>query len=220
MRWRRTDGGPDDAAGAGQVPGVPAGRPDPPIAGGGDAGEGRDPGPARRRPPPGASFTRSMLGAFARGTGLVAVALVVGIVLLQWSDASTDAAAGGRPPVAGTPAAPGTTATSAATATTGPAGPRPPSAISVLVLNGSGRNNQAKPMSDRLTVVGYRTLTPGTVARRDASAVLCRAGLTREAGALVAATGLPAQPGTLDDATAAGFPGAGPADCVVVIGAR
>jgi len=218
VRWRRTDGGPEDAAGAGQAPDAPAGRPHPPTAG--DAGEGRDPGPARRRPPPGASFTRSMLGAFARGTGLVAVALVVGIVLLQWSDASTDAAAGGRPPVAGTPAAPGTTATSAATATTGPAGPRPPSAISVLVLNGSGRNNQAKPMSDRLTVVGYRTLTPGTVARRDASAVLCRPGLTREAGALVAATGLPAQPGTLEDATAAGFPGAGPADCVVVIGAR
>jgi hypothetical protein len=160
-----------------------------------------------------------MLGAFARGTGLVAVALVIGIVLLQWSDASTDAAAGGRPPVVGTPAAPEATATSATTAT-GPAGPRPPSGLSVLVLNGSGRNNQAKPMSDRLAVVGYHTLTPGTVAVRTDSAVLCRAGLDRETSALVAATGLPAKPGTLDTATAAGFPAAGPADCVVVIGAR
>jgi dienelactone hydrolase len=161
-----------------------------------------------------------MLGAFARGTGLVAVALLIGIVLLQWSDASTDAAAGGRPPAAGTPAAPGATPTSAATATSGPAGPRPPSAVSVLVLNGSGRNNQAKPMSDRLAVVGYRTLPPGTVAQRADSAVLCRPGLEREAGALAAATGLPAKAAVLDDATAAALPGAGPADCVVVIGAR
>jgi len=210
VRWRRGQGGPDDS-----------------VAGGPDVGpvprEPADPGPppaARPRSAAGASFTRSMLGAFARGTGLVAVALVIGIVLLQWSDASTDAAAGGRPPVAGTPAASGATATSATTATTGPAGPRPPSGVSVLVLNGSGRNNQAKPMSDRLGVVGYRTLPPGTVAVRADSVVLCRAGLDREAGALVAATGLPAKAGTLDAATAAGLPGAGPADCVVVIGSR
>ncbi len=208
MIWRRGHGGPDDLAGSGPETGPSA-----------EGGPGQ-PGAARRRSSAGASFTRSMLGALARGTGLVAVALVIGIVLLQWSDASTDAAAGGRPPAMGTPAAPGTTATSATTATTGSAGPRPPSAVSVLVLNGSGRNNQAKPMSDRLAVVGYRTLAPGTVARRTDSVVLCRAGLDREAGALVAATGLPAKAGALDDTTAAGLPGAGPADCVVVIGAR
>jgi hypothetical protein len=208
VKWRRSTGGDGDVGGPdlGPVPPEPS---DP----GGPAG-------VPRRSPAGASFTRSMLGAFARGTGLVAVALAIGIVLLQWSDASTDAAAGGRPPVVGTPAAPGTTATSATTATTGPAGPRPPSALTVLVLNGSGRNNQAKPMSDRLTVVGYRTLTPGTVAQRADSVVLCRPGLEREALALAAATGLPARSGTLDAATAAAFPGAGPADCVVAIGAR
>jgi len=178
-----------------------------------------EPGAARPRPPAGAAFTRSILGAFARGTGLIAVALVIGIVLLQWSDASTDAAAGGRPPVAGTPAAPAGSP-STTTATTGPVGPRVPADITVVVLNATGRNNQAKPMSDRLAVVGYRTLTPGTATRRPDSVVLCRPGLGREASALAAATGLPATTQTLDEAAAAGLPGAAQADCVVVIGSR
>jgi hypothetical protein len=173
---------------------------------------------SRRRPTAdGASFTRSILGAFARGTGLIALALAIGIVLLQWSDASTDAAAGGRPPVVGTPAAPLESTTT--TATTAPAGPRAPSAVAVLVLNATGRNNQAKPMSDRLGLAGYRTLTPGTATRRPDSVVLCRAGFGREAAALVAATGLPATTQTLD-AAAAGIQGADQADCVVVIGSR
>src|SRR5690349_23119516 len=139
------------------------------------------PGPGRGRAVPAASsFARSFLGAFARGTGLVAVALVIGIVLLQWSDASTDAAAGGQPPPAGTPVAPPESTT---TTTTAPAGPRPPAQVAVLVLNATGKSNQAKPMSDRLGVVGYHTLTPGNAARRPDTTVLCRPGLEREAAA-------------------------------------
>jgi hypothetical protein len=175
---------------------------------------------ARRRPAPStSSFTRSMLGAFARGTGLVAVALVIGIVLLQWSDASTDAAAGGQPPPAGTPVAPPESTT---TTTTAPVGPRPPAQVAVLVLNGTGKNAQAKPMADRLAVVGYHTLTPGTVSKRADSVVLCRPGLEKEATALVAATGLgPAvTAGTLDATAAAALPGAADADCAVILGAR
>ncbi|HEY4408348.1 MAG TPA: LytR C-terminal domain-containing protein [Acidimicrobiia bacterium] len=185
---------------------------EPSTPGGGDA--------ARRRPALSASsFTRSMLGAFARGTGLVAVALVIGIVLLQWSDASTDAAAGGQPPPAGTPVAPSESST---TTTTAPPGPRPPAQVAVLVLNGTGKNAQAKPMADRLAVVGYHTLTSGTVSKRADTVVLCRPGLDREAAALVAATGLgpAATTGTLDGAVATGLPGAGAADCVVILGAR
>ena len=174
------------------------------------------PGASRRRTAtPGSSFTRSIVGAFARGTGLVAVALAIGIVLLQWSDTSTDAAAGGQPPVLGTPAAPPETTT-----TTVPAGPRAPANLAVLVLNATGKSNQAKPMSDRLAVVGYRTLTPGNATRRPDSVVLCRPGLDQEATALVAATGLPATTHTLDDAAAAGMEGAAQADCVVIIGSR
>jgi hypothetical protein len=172
---------------------------------------------SRRRATAGSSFTRSFLGAFARGTGLIAVALVIGIVLLQWSDASTDAAAGGQPPPAGTPVAPPETTTT----TTAPAGPKAPADLAVLVLNATGKNQQAKPMSDRLAVVGYhRTLTPGNADRRPDSVVLCKSGLDQEAAALVVATGLPATTGVLDEAAAAGMEGASEADCVVIIGAR
>jgi hypothetical protein len=170
----------------------------------------------RRRAPAGSSFTRSFLGAFARGTGLIAVALVIGIVLLQWSDASTDAAAGGEPPPAGTPVAPPETTTT----TAAPAGPKAPAELAILVLNATGKNQQAKPMSDRLAVVGYRTLTPGNADRRPDSVVLCKPGLDEEAAALVAATGLPAGTGVLDESAAAGMEGASEADCVVIIGSR
>jgi hypothetical protein len=172
--------------------------------------------PARRRAAGGSSFTRSFLGAFARGTGLIAVALVIGIVLLQWSDASTDAAAGGQPPPAGTPVAP----PESTTTTTAPPGPKAPASLAVLVLNATGKNQQAKPMADRLAVVGYHTLTPGNAARRPDSVVLCKAGLDQEAAALVAATGLPATTGVLDEAAAAGMEGTSEADCVVIIGSR
>lgn len=178
---------------------------------------GGEPGAARRRSATGSSFTRSMFGAFARGTALIAVALAIGIVLLQWSDASTDAAAGGAPPPAGAPVV---IPESTTTTTTVPTGPKAPADLAVLVLNATGKNAQAKPLSDRLAVVGYRTLTPGNANRRDDSVALCRAGLDEEATALVAATGLPATIGILDDAAAAGMEGAGEADCVVIIGAR
>jgi hypothetical protein len=171
----------------------------------------------RRRPPAGSSFTRSFLGAFARGTGLIAVALALGIVLLQWSDASTDAAAGGGPPPTGTPVMiPESTTT---TVTTAPAGPKAPAELTVLVLNATGKNAQAKPMSERLAVVGYRTLTPGNASRREGSVALCRPGLEEEGTALVAATGVPATIGVLDDAAVAGMEGAAEADCVFIIGA-
>lgn len=170
----------------------------------------------RRRPAAAGSFARSFVGAFARGTGLIAVALILGIVLLQWSDTSSDAAAGGEPVMLGTPAAPPEAPTT--TVTTAPAGPRTPAEVTVLVLNASGRNQQATPMSERLGVVGYRTLTPGNATRRADSVVLCRPGLDDEATALVAATGIPATTGVLDDEAAAGMEGAAEADCVVIIG--
>ena len=170
----------------------------------------------RRSATAGSSFTRSILGAFARGTGLIAVALLIGIVLLQWSDTTTDAAAGGQPPPVGTPVAP----TETTTTTTAPAGPKAPADLRVLVLNATGKAQQAKPMSDRLAVVGYHTLTPGNATRRPDSVVLCRAGLDKEAAALVAATGLPAKAGVLDEAATAGMEGASEADCAVIIGAR
>jgi LytR cell envelope-related transcriptional attenuator len=178
----------------------------------------QEPGAAGRRSAAAGSFTRSFLGAFARGTGLIAVALVLGVVLLQWSDASTDVSAGEQPPPVGTPVGPPESSTT--TTTTAPAGPRAPASLAVLVLNGTGKNQQAKPMSDRLAVAGYRTLTPGNASRRPDTVVLCRPGLDQEAAAVVAATGIPATAGVLDAAAAAGMDGAAEADCVVILGAE
>lgn len=167
------------------------------------------------------SFARSMLGAAARGTGLIAIAVVIGVVLLQLSDDSTQPlAAGGEAVEVDAPAseAVSTTTTPAPTTTTvTTAAAAPAKDVTVLVLNGSGRNKQAAPMSERLSAIGYRTLEPGNASRREASIVLCRPDHAGDADALVAATGLTASTGTLDDAD---FPDAGEADCVVIIGSR
>jgi len=159
-----------------------------------------------RRPRAQGSFSRSLAGAAARGTGLVALAVAIGIVLLQYSDdPAPDRRAAGRAPAADSPlAVPSTTTTTA--------GARPPAEVRVLVLNASGRKGVAGEMAGRLGVVGYKTLEPGNTAVRPETTVGCRPGFEREAAALVSATGVPAKtadPGALLPADA---------DCVVVIG--
>lgn len=159
------------------------------------------------RPRAQGSFSRSLLGAAARGTGLVALAVAIGIVLLQYSDDPTERLSAGRAPAADAPLAP----PSSTTTTT--AGPRPAAEVRVLVLNASGRKGVAGEMAERLGVVGYETLEPGNAPVRPETTVGCRPGFEREASALVAATGVPAgtaEPGELLP------PGA---DCLVIIGA-
>ena len=161
-----------------------------------------------------------MFEAAARGTGLIAIAVIIGIVLLQYSDdPPPPTSAGGREPAAAAPLSPrgdGSGDGVEETTTTTRPGPRSPAEITVQVLNASGRNAVARPMSERLSVVGYKTLEPGNAPVRPATSVLCRAGLDQEAAALVAATGLPGKPGPLP--ADSGLPGADQADCVVVIG--
>lgn len=159
---------------------------------------------AAGRPRPPGSFSRSLFGAAARGTGLVALAVAIGIVLLQYSDdPNGDRTSAGREPAPLSPST-STTVTTAAV--------RPPAEVRVLVLNASGRKGVAREMSERLGVAQYQTLEPGDAALRKETTVGCRAGLEREAAALVSATGVPAttaEPGTLLPPDA---------DCVVVIG--
>lgn len=166
-----------------------------------------------------------MFGAAARGTGLIAIAVVIGIVLLQYSDDPPPPTAGGQEPAAAplSPREDGDTAaeapdetTTSSSSSTSSSGPRAPAELTVQVLNASGRNAVAKPMSERLAVVGYKTLEPGNAPVRPATSVLCKAGLDREATALVGATGLPGKTGPLP--ADSDLPGADQADCVVVIG--
>ena len=173
------------------------------------------------------SFARSMFEAAVRGTGLIAVAVVIGIVLLQLSDNNAQPlAAGGEAVAVDEDPASGMTTTTAAPVTTTTVTPAAGAAaepeaqgkdVTVLVLNGSGRNKQAGPMSERLNAAGYQTLEPGNASLRDESIVLCRPDHADDAGPLAAATGLNASTGTLEDDD---FPDAGDAGCVVIIGAQ
>jgi hypothetical protein len=152
------------------------------------------------------SFWRSLLGSAGRGTALIAVAVLIGIVLLQFTDEGSDGSA---------PAPPGPLSPSSSTTTTA-SGPRPPSAVRVAVLNASGRANQAGPISERLAAVGYQTLPPGNASRAGASVVYFRPGYETEARALAAATGLSPLVRPLE--SAGSLPEVEGADCVVVIG--
>ncbi|MGH8972748.1 MAG: LytR C-terminal domain-containing protein [Acidimicrobiia bacterium] len=152
------------------------------------------------------SFSRSLVGAAARGTGLIALAVAIGIVLLQYSDDPADRTSAGREPAVEAPLS------AASSTTTTTAGPRPPGEVRVLVLNASGRQGVAGDMSGRLKVAGYQTLEPGNADVRPTTTVGCRPGFEREGTALASALGVPsemADPGAL-------LPADG--DCVVVIG--
>ncbi len=163
------------------------------------------PGRAVRRPRAPGSFSRSLLDAAARGTGLIALAVAIGIILLQYSDdPAPDRLSAGREPAE----AP-LSASSSTTTTT--AGPRAAAEVRVLVLNASGRKGVAGEMAERLGVVGYQTLEPGNAPVQRETTVGCRPGFEREAAALASATGLTAEPGPLDLLPPN-------ADCLVVIG--
>jgi hypothetical protein len=178
--------------------------------------------PPRRRPPPGASgeFVRSAGFAAAKGAGLVALAVIIGIVLLQVVD---DGSSG--PVVDGAVDIPETTATSgpdATTDTTTSTSPTPPAhspeEVRVLVLNGGAPSGSAGRMSDTLRSSGYvnQPVAAGDDNEdREGNAVMCREGYEGDAEALSIAVG----PGTL----VVPFrepppPSSDQADCVVIVG--
>jgi len=172
-----------------------------------------------------------MVGAAARGAGLIALAVGIGLVLMQFDgdgdtrlaanrrsagSATTTAAEEKKPARSTSTSSTSSTSTSTSTTTTTVAAV-PPADVTVLVLNGTEKPNQARPLSARLAEAGYQTLTPSDAPRTTQSLVLCRPEVASAAPALVAATGLPATPGELGDPS--DLPGAAGADCVVVIGA-
>lgn len=114
---------------------------------------------------------------------------------------------------ASSPGRPGRLPASFTSSTTTPE--RPPTGVRVLVLNGSGRANRARVLSERLAGAGYRTLAPGNAPRQPATVVHFRPDFAREAGTLSRA----AQAGRAEPLLPLDrFPGADNADCVVIIG--
>jgi len=163
----------------------------------------------------------------ARGAGLIALAVILGIVLLQVVDKGNTGPIGDRSAAkhavttttttgAATSSTTATTAPPAST-TTGAAATRPPSQVVVDVLNGSGTAGVAGQLTTQLKGKGYQTITPGDTTYRTGSVVYYRSGFEREATAL--ATLVPNNPKVAAMPSPAPQNADSSANVVVVIGA-
>ncbi|MFN8034512.1 MAG: LytR C-terminal domain-containing protein [Acidimicrobiia bacterium] len=170
-------------------------------------------------------FARSLVFSAARGALLIALAVVIGVVLLQVIDTGkgpggkgSGAAAGTKTTTTTTTATgPQTTGATGVTTTAKPTGPvKQPGQLTVVVLNASGVNGAAATTSKQLAAKGYQMGKPATAStRQTGTTAACTAGLDREAAALAAAVG-PA-------AKVVAFPtpaptGASTSNCIVTLG--
>lgn len=164
--------------------------------------------------------TRGGGGGFsaARGAGLIAVAVIVGVVLLNAIDDGNSGPVGDG----------GTTSTSSSSTTTttlvkgtGPtsvpttkAPAVPPAQVTVLVLNGSGRDGVASTLTNTLKAKGYQTLPPNNAdAVRVGTVVDAKAGKTAVCTTLAALV-----PGAKVQPTPTPPPSPTDADCIVIVG--
>jgi hypothetical protein len=141
------------------------------------------------------SFGRSAGIQIGRAVGLIAVAAVIGIILLHHSGPSgTTVAAQGTTTAPSHPSS-----TPAPTPTTTSAAPRPPSSVKVLVANGTVAGggtgvsqHLAGTVTQTLHAKGYDTLAPVDATQKvTASIVYFQPGYEREAAALAASMALP-----------------------------
>lgn len=146
----------------------------------------------RRQPQP---PTPPGQGSVARGAILVAVAVVIGVLLLRDDDSATTQVAVGSDTNAdvgsGTVARDDGADDTEITTTTTTEAPRDPAEVKVLVANGSGVNGAAGGATDALEALGYVTATPANAERVPATIVYYTTGFEAEAEALAAAIGAP-----------------------------
>lgn len=171
------------------------------------------------------SFARSAGGAGARGMALLAVALLLGIVLLNATDADppgttlssrgdSDTGGGTDDDDAdgeGTGASPTVTS---APPTTAPA--RAPKDVKTLVANASSTKGAAGTATERLKGLGYNALAPANAKSVAESSVYFTAGFDRDAAAIAAALQLP--PATVKPLPAAPPFDTKDANVIVVLG--
>jgi hypothetical protein len=149
-----------------------------------------------------------------RGAGLVGIAVVLGIVLLQVIDkgpsGGSSTAASDRPAQTTTAA---TTAPSQPATTS--AGARPRAEVRVGVFNGSGVSGAAMNMTNKLRMLGYQLVQPADTASRTGNVVACKQGFDKEAtqlqGDVGPNTGVEPFPGTPP-------PGTENVNCIVLLG--
>lgn len=139
------------------------------------------------------SSNRSAGMAVGRGAALLAIAVILGIVLLNAvDDGPTDRvrAGGGATPATLPPDDASTTLPEVTTTT---AAPRAPAEVKVLSANATDVRGAAGKARDVLRTSGYNVLAPlDAKGRVDASVVYFNAGLEREAQAVAGVLGLPA----------------------------
>lgn len=149
--------------------------------------------PRRRRRQPQPANPPATQGSVARGAILVAVAVVIGVLLLRDDDSATTQVAVGSDTAAEVEDtgddAPAEDADVTTTTTT--EAPRPAAEVKVLVANGSGVDGAAGGTTDALEALGYVTGTPANAERVPATVVYFTTGFEAEAAALAAAIGAP-----------------------------
>jgi hypothetical protein len=151
---------------------------------------------------PDGSFGRSAGIQVGRAVVLVAIAVVVGILLLYRTGhggtgataaSSTGTTAKSKAKTTTTRPGTGSTAATSAVTTTTIAPARPASAVKVLVANGSGVSGLAGLTATKLHTAGYNTLAVQNATRQvTASIVYYQAGYPQEALVLATVLGLPA----------------------------
>jgi len=154
----------------------------------------------------------------AKTAGLVLVAVILGVVMLNIIDDGSVKVTTGRGATSSTPTTKPPAGTTSTTTRPAPTRQVRPAQLRLVVFNaGSGVNGAAKTMSDALKTKGYVNQgTPSNATARQGRAVQCRSGLTREAKALATVVGqgavveaFPKQPPQGVDATV---------QCIVLIG--
>ena len=154
------------------------------------------------------------------GAGLIAVAVVIGVVLLQIGDQNDNGPAGAARPNATTTTTKPKTTTTRTSTTTKTTPERTPNAVSVIVLNGGAASGKAGDMDGYLKTKGYTNQgvpTDWTGHRQTGSSVYCRTGLDREGAKLAALVGSGVR--LIIPYPVPGPPSSASHDCVVVVGA-
>lgn len=147
--------------------------------------------PGRLAAPDG-SFGRSAGAAVGRGVILLAVAVVIGIVLLN----ATDGAPPGSRVVAASAkrdtkhAATPSTTTTVPPPTTVPAPAHAPNTVKVIIANATGATGAGKKAADVLRPQAYNLLAPVNAPNTPASSVFFTPGYDKDAGAIATALGL------------------------------
>jgi hypothetical protein len=159
----------------------------------------------------------SGINSAVRGAGLVGLAVILGIILLQVIDKGPTGNDGGATPAATTES---TTVTSAPApsqpATSAAAGnPRARGEVRVIVFNAGAASGAATNMTNKLKMLGYQTSTPGNTNARRGTAVQCKPDSEKEATQLQGDVGAGT---TVEPFANPPLPETGNVNCAVLLG--